>query len=111
MLLLVAALPVAAQTPEQIEAEPLVKLQPGETPVPGECLMQEELDLIEGLNALRRPTVGVEGDGDDARVVDVPLDAHNNATFEVAKDAVLAVAALTPQTTQPARFTLTATGR
>jgi len=53
----------------------------------------------------------VEGDGDDARVVDVPLDAHNNATFEVAKDAVLAVAALTPQTTQPARFTLTATGR
>ena len=53
----------------------------------------------------------VQGDGDDARVIDVPLDAHNNATFEVASDAVLVVAALTPQTTQPARFTLTATGR
>jgi hypothetical protein len=53
----------------------------------------------------------VEGDGDDARVIDVPLDAHNNAIFEVPRDAVLVVAALTPQTTQPARFTLTATGR
>lgn len=72
VLLLVAALPVAAQTPEQIEAEPIVKLQPGETPVPGECLMQEELDLIEGLNALRRPTVGVEGDGDDQ----APFNPH-----------------------------------
>ena len=72
VLLLVAALPVAAQTPEQIEAEPIVKLQPGETPVPGECLMQEELALIEGLRALRRPTVGVEGDGDDQ----APFNPH-----------------------------------
>lgn len=53
----------------------------------------------------------VRGDGDDARVIDVPLDTRNNATFEVASDAVLVVAALTPQTTQPARFTLTATRR
>lgn len=62
------AAPVAAQTPEEIEAEPLVKLEPGETAVPGQCLTQQELDLIDGLNALRRPTVGVEGEGggDDA---------------------------------------------
>ncbi len=54
---------VTAQTPEQIEAEPLVKLEPGETAVPGQCLTQEELDLIDALNALRRPTLGVEGEG------------------------------------------------
>ena len=62
---LVLGVPAAAQTPAQIEAEPIVKLQAGETPVQGECLTQEELDLIAGLRALRRPTVGVEGDGDD----------------------------------------------
>ena len=64
----------AAQTREQIEAEPLVKLQPGETAVPGQCLTREELDLIAGLNALRRPTVGVEGEdgGDDPE----PFDPH-----------------------------------
>ena len=68
------ALPVAAQTDAEIEAEPLVKLQPGETAVPGQCLTQQELDLIGGLNALTRPTVGVEGEGggDDPP----PFDPH-----------------------------------
>ena len=56
--------PLAAQTPAEIEAEPIVKLQPGETLVPGQCLTQQELALIDGLNALRRPTVGVEGEGE-----------------------------------------------
>ena len=70
----VFAPPAAAQTPAEIEAEPLVKLQPGETAVPGQCLTRQELDLIDGLNALRRPTVGVEGEGggDDP----APLDPH-----------------------------------
>ena len=67
-----AAAPLAAQTPEQVAAEPIVKLQPGETPVEGECLTQQELDLIDALNSLRRPTVGVEGDGDDP----LPFDPH-----------------------------------
>lgn len=71
-LFVVAASPVAAQTPDQIEAEPIVKLQPGETPVPGECLTNQELDLIESLNGLRRPTVGVEGEGDDQ----APFNPH-----------------------------------
>ncbi len=62
---MVAPTSVAAQTPEQIEAEPVVKLQPGETPVPGQCLTQQEFDLNNALIALRRPTVGVEADGDD----------------------------------------------
>ena len=68
------AAPVAAQTAEEIEAEPLVKLQPGETAVAGQCLTQQELDLIDGLNALTRPTVGVEGQdgGDDP----APFDPH-----------------------------------
>ena len=61
----VAASSLAAQTAEQIEAQPIVKLQPGETAVRGECLTQQEFDLIDALNALRRPTVGVEADGDD----------------------------------------------
>ena len=66
VLLMTAALPVAAQTKEQIEAEPILKLERGETVVPGQCLSQQELDLIDALNALRRPTVGVEGaDGGD----------------------------------------------
>ena len=64
--------PLAAQTPEQIEAEPIVKLQAGETPVEGQCLTQQELDLIDALNALRRPTVGAEADGDDP----LPFDPH-----------------------------------
>ena len=71
-LLVGVAPPVVAQTAEEIEAEPIVKLEAGETPVPGECITQEELDLIEALNALRRPTVGVEEDGDDPQ----PFNPH-----------------------------------
>jgi hypothetical protein len=66
------AAPLAAQTRAQIEAEPIQKLRSGETAVSGECLTREELDLLTGLNALRRPTVGVEGDGDDP----APFDPH-----------------------------------
>ncbi len=61
---------LAAQTRAQIAAQPVVKLQPGATPVPGECLTQQEFDLNNALNALRRPTVGVEADGDDQTVFD-----------------------------------------
>ena len=39
---------------------PSVKLQAGETAVPGECLSKEELDLNQRLQALTRPTRGVE---------------------------------------------------
>src|SRR6266576_3636282 len=60
-----AASPLAAQTRAQVAAEPVVKLQPGETPVPGECLTKQQLDLIAALSALHRPTVGVEANGDD----------------------------------------------
>ena len=66
----VAATSLAAQTGAEIEAEPVVKLQAGETPVPGQCLTQQEFDLNNALNALRRPTVGVETDGDDQMVFD-----------------------------------------
>ncbi len=69
---LASVLQAAAQTPAQIEAEPILKLQPGETAVPGECLTQQELDLLTGLRTLRRPTVGVEGDGDDQ----APFNPH-----------------------------------
>ena len=64
----------AAQTPAELEAEPIVKLEPGETEVEGQCLTEQELDLIARLNALRRPTLGVEGDaeGDDP----APFDPH-----------------------------------
>jgi hypothetical protein len=41
-------------------AQPSVKLQAGETAVPGECLSKEELDLNQRLHALTRPTRGVE---------------------------------------------------
>src|SRR5262245_55451176 len=64
-LIVAAASPVNAQTVAQIAAEPIVKLQPGTTPVAGECLTKQQLDLIAALNALRRPTVGVEANGDD----------------------------------------------
>src|SRR5258705_12913830 len=47
---------VAAQGPQA----PAIKLQPGETPVLGECLPKEELDLNRALQALTRPTRGVE---------------------------------------------------
>lgn len=69
-----AAAGLGAQTPEEIAAEPIVRLQPGETPAPGQCLTQQQLDLIDALNALRRPTVGVEanGEGDDP----APFDPH-----------------------------------
>jgi len=65
---------LVAQTPAQLEAEPILKLQPGEASMSGQCLTQQELDLIAGLNALRRPTLGVEGDneGDDP----APFDPH-----------------------------------
>ena len=72
MLLAAVAASAAAQTPAEIEAEPILKLRTGETRVAGQCLTREELDLIAGLNALRRPTVGVEGDGDDP----APFDPH-----------------------------------
>lgn len=47
--------------------DPAVRLQPGETAVPGQCLTQEELDLNRRLLALKRPTRGYEygADGDD----------------------------------------------
>ena len=69
-----AAAGLGAQTPEEIAAEPIVKLEPGETPVPGQCLTQQALNLIDALNALRRPTLGVEanGEGDDP----APFDPH-----------------------------------
>jgi hypothetical protein len=44
----------------QAAAQPTLKLQPGETAVPGECLTKEELELNRGLQALTRPTRGVE---------------------------------------------------
>jgi hypothetical protein len=54
------------QSPEKAAAEPPVRLTAGETPVPGECLTKEELDLIKGLQALKRPTRGAEyADHDD----------------------------------------------
>ena len=73
-LLFITTSAAAAQTPEQVAAEPIVRLQPGESPVPGQCLTQQELDLIDGLNALRRPTVGEEAEteGDDQ----APFDPH-----------------------------------
>ncbi len=71
-LFVVAASPLAAQSRAEVAAEPVVKLQPGETPVPGECLTQQEFDLINALDALRRPTVGVEADGDDQ----TPFNPH-----------------------------------
>ena len=70
--LAIVVAPSAGQSPEQIKAEPVVKLKPGDTPVPGQCLSKEQLDLIAGLNALHRPTVGLEENGDDP----VPFDPH-----------------------------------
>ena len=74
ILFLTIAAAGAAQTPRELEAEPIVKLQPGETDVAGQCLTEQELDVIARLNALRRPTLGVEGDndGDDP----APFDPH-----------------------------------
>ena len=62
-LILALGSPLLGQSRAEVEAEPIVKLRSGETPAPGECLTEEELELIAELNALRRPTVGVEGEG------------------------------------------------
>jgi hypothetical protein len=70
--LAIIGVPIAGQSPEQIKAEPIVKLKAGDTAVPGQCLSKEQLDLITGLNALRRPTVGLEENGDDP----IPFDPH-----------------------------------
>lgn len=65
-LLISGALLSAQAAPPPPQTEPPVKLRAGETPVPGECLTQEELDLIKGLQALKRPTRGAEyADHDD----------------------------------------------
>jgi hypothetical protein len=65
VLLAVPWASVSTQAPP-LPQEPPVKLQPGETVVPGECLTGQELDLIKRLQALKRPTRGVEfPDGDD----------------------------------------------
>jgi hypothetical protein len=55
---------LAAQSREAAPSAPQasVKLQPGETAVPGECLTKEELDLNRRLLALTRPTRGVESE-------------------------------------------------
>jgi len=70
--LTVMSAPTAGQSPEQIKKEPIVKLKLGDTPVPGQCLSKEQLDLIAALNALHRPTVGLEENGDDP----IPFDPH-----------------------------------
>src|SRR5262245_23641452 len=59
--------------------QPAVKLQAGETAVPGECLTKEELDLNQQLKALTRPTRGVEAGGDS----DDPI--HFNPGYLVGK--------------------------
>ncbi len=53
----------AGQPPPASLKEPPVRLEPGETVVPGQCLTREELSLMSRLQALRRPTLGVERDG------------------------------------------------
>ena len=70
IIVAVAALslsPVAAQRSGPAPIQPAIKLQPGDTAVPGECLTKEELDLNRRLQALTRPTRGVEAgpDADD----------------------------------------------
>jgi hypothetical protein len=64
--LAVSSILVGSVALAQPERQPPVKLEPGETIVPGECLTKEELDLNRALQALTRPTIGVERpDGDD----------------------------------------------
>jgi hypothetical protein len=65
-IVLLALASTAAAQPAQPAVEPPVKLKAGDTPVPGECLTREELDLNAALQALKRPTRGVEQEGDDA---------------------------------------------
>jgi hypothetical protein len=59
-LVLAAATGLQAQQPPAPAQEPSVKLQPGDTPVAGQCLSKEELELNRALSALKRPTRGVE---------------------------------------------------
>jgi hypothetical protein len=50
----------------------------------------------------------VEGDGDDAVVTGRILDAENDASFVIDRPTTVVVGALSPATSQPARFTLSA---
>lgn len=67
LLFILPAVAALAQAPAPpIPAEPPVTLKAGETPVAGECLTRQELDLNKGLEALKRPTRGAENpDHDD----------------------------------------------
>jgi hypothetical protein len=51
------------QAPPAAAKEPPVRLEAGETLVPGECLTKEELTLMSRLKGLKRPTLGAERDG------------------------------------------------
>ncbi len=62
VLLVAGVAAVGAQTPAR---PPAVRLQSGETPVAGQCLTRQELDLNQRLHSLTRPTRGVEA-GEDA---------------------------------------------
>ena len=64
--LVAAVVAAGAQAPAKSSA---VRLAPGETSVPGQCLTQQELDLNQRLHALTRPTRGVEAEGDADDVV------------------------------------------
>ena len=48
------------------------------------------------------------GTGDDASVEEIAIDDDGNATFTVTQESVAVLTAMTPKTTQPARFTFTA---
>jgi len=68
LVVLASVASIAAQQNRTAPAlAPSVKLQAGETPVAGECLTKEDLDLNQRLKALTRPTRGVEAgeDSDD----------------------------------------------
>jgi len=62
LLFVASGLSPSAQSgqPTPSPQPPAVKLQPGETAVAGECLTKEELDVNRALQALTRPTRGVE---------------------------------------------------
>jgi hypothetical protein len=65
LVLVASVVSVAAQSGRPAPtAQPSVKLQAGETAVPGECLTKEELELNQRLKALTRPTRGVEAGAD-----------------------------------------------